>query len=679
MAAIDKRTLPESEGKSADSVIRSLRPGWWAWGIASFYAVLATLWIYFSDRALAAVIDDADLLMVVSVYKGIGFVVVTSLLLLLLMRWAFGRMAMSFEELGEHEKEIERLGRLNASLSQINQAIVRTTDRDELFRGICDVLVKEGGFAMAWIGWNDPATARIVPLAVAGDPDGAIEKADIYSDDRPAGQGPSGMAFRSGESFVCNDLLRESIDVQWSHEIHRRGFRSMAALPIRYGGVVAGVLSVYSSEPHFFKRKEVALVEEAAIDVSHALDSIESERQRRVAEDRAHNEKIFSDTIIESMPGVVYFYDSQGRFLRWNRNFEVLSGYTSAEIAGMHPLQFIADPDRDRVEERIGEVLAQGESSVEAGFVSRSGEVTPFYFTGRRVQYEGRSCLVGIGLDISERERAEQQLRDLNAGLEKRVAERTGELERARVRAEAADRLKSAFLATMSHELRTPLNSIIGFTGIVLQKLAGPLNSEQEKQLQMVRSSARHLLDLINDVLDISKIEAGQMEVRNEPFDPAGSLEQALEGIRPAANNKGLELTIELADGLPPVHGDRRRFEQVVINLLNNAVKFTDSGRVSLAAAVVDGVALPGRAGLCRALEVTISDTGIGISQDNIEVLFQPFCQLDSGLSRQHEGTGLGLAICKRLCDLMGGVITVRSELAKGSHFSFILPVDSVE
>lgn len=657
----------------------SLRPGCWAWGIALLYGVLATLWIYYSDQALEPFIDNPDLLMIVSVYKGIGFVAVTSVLLLLLLRWAFGRMAMSYDKLREHEMEIERLGRLNASLSQINQAIVRTSDRNELFRKICDVLVDQGGFAMAWIGWNDPATARIIPQAVAGDIDGTLGQPEGYSDERPEGQGPSGIAFRTGESYICNELLREPVDVQWAEEIHRRGFRSMAALPVRFAGEVAGILSVYSTMPDFFKRKEIALVEEAAVDLSHALDGLESEHQRRVAEERAHNEIAFSDTIIESMPGVVYFYDFQGRFLRWNRNFEVLSGYSAAEIAVMHPLQFITELDRDAVEERIAQVLLQGESSIEAGFLDRSGRVTPFYFTGRRVQYQGRSCLVGVGIDISERELAERQLRDLNASLERRVAQRTAELELSRARAQAADRIKSAFLATMSHELRTPLNSIIGFTGILAQKLAGPLNNEQEKQLNMVRGSARHLLDLINDVLDISKIEAGQLEVRNEPFDPAASIAQVVALIQPAAERKALELSVDVARGLPKVSGDRRRFEQVLINLLNNAIKFTDSGRVSLEVKAVDEASLPGWQGPCRAIKVVIADTGIGISKDNLGVLFQPFRQLDSGLSRQHEGTGLGLAICKRLCELMGGTITAESKLAAGSKFSFILPLNPIE
>jgi hypothetical protein len=230
-------------------------------------------------------------------------------------------------------------------------------------------------------------------------------------------------------------------------------------------------------------------------------------------------------------------------------------------------------------------------------------------------------------------------------------------------RAESADHLKSAFLATMSHELRTPLNSIIGFTGILLQGLAGPLNDEQRKQLGIVRDSARHLLALINDVLDISKIEAGQLNVAREPFDLRASIARVDGMVRPLAEKKSLALRTDLATEIGEWTGDARRVEQILLNLLNNAVKFTERGEV----------ALRGRFDGDR-LVLDVSDTGIGIRPEDIEQLFQPFRQVDSGLSRRHEGTGLGLAICRRLAALMGGDIAVQSEPGRGSVFTLSLP-----
>ena len=239
------------------------------------------------------------------------------------------------------------------------------------------------------------------------------------------------------------------------------------------------------------------------------------------------------------------------------------------------------------------------------------------------------------------------------------------ELAAARDRAESADRLKSAFLATMSHELRTPLNSIIGFTGILLQGLAGPVNAEQAKQLGIVRDSARHLLALINDVLDISKIEAGQLTVVCEPFDLRAAIDKVVGIVRPLAEKKALALRADVAPEIGAWRGDARRVEQILLNLLNNAVKFTERGEVALRAAREDGW-----------LVLAVADTGIGIRPEDLESVFLPFRQIDSGLARRHEGTGLGLAICRRLAERLGGAVTAQSEPGRGSVFTLRLPAE---
>jgi PAS domain S-box-containing protein len=511
-------------------------------------------------------------------------------------------------------------------------------------------------------------------------------------------------------------------------------------------------------------------------------------REREHAESIAERETRFANTLIEAMPGIFYLYDETGRFLRWNRNFERVAGRTSEEIGRMHPLDFFVNDDKDLLRERIAEVFKQGESSVEASFVNKDGHATPYYFTGKRVALDDDVCLVGVGIDIEARERAqaalrasearyrstldnilegcqliafdwtylylngaaaiqnrrpndellgkkmtdawpgiegsdvfallrrcmderipnheetefafpdgskgwfdvrvqpvpegifvlsidisvrkraETLLRELNENLEAKVAERTLELESAKERAEAADRIKSAFLATMSHELRTPLNSIIGFTGVMLKGLAGPLNPEQVKQLGMVQGSARHLLDLINDVLDISKIEAGQLTVHHAPFDISAAVERVVSSVEPLARKKGLTLSVEASD-LRPVESDRRRVEQILLNLLHNAIKFTERGAVTLNVDIVEGTN-----GEAPSVRMRVTDTGIGMREEDLPKLFQPFFQTDSGLGRQHEGTGLGLAISRKLTELLGGTIHAESKLGMGSTFTVSLP-----
>jgi PAS domain S-box-containing protein len=402
-----------------------------------------------------------------------------------------------------------------------------------------------------------------------------------------------------------------------------------------------------------------------------ARDAQLADAERSAALDRAEQEQRFSAAMIDALPGIFYLYDGDGAFLRWNKNFEEVTGCTASEISEMHPLDFFAGQETSTVSDRIAEVFERGEASIEADIVHRSGTGTPYFLTGRRLLFGDRTCLVGVGIDITERTEAERRLVELNETLEQRVDDRTRELHHALVRAEAADQVKSAFLATMSHELRTPLNSIIGFTGILLQGLAGPLEPEQAKQLGMVQSSARHLLELINDVLDLSKIEAGQLEVRTAPFDLREVLERAVAIVRPAADAAGLSLDLTTADPLPPVVGDGRRLQQVLLNLLTNAIKFTEDGGVSLDVEIDRS----GGADHPRVL-LRVRDTGVGIDPQHWGQLFDPFRQIDSGLDRRHEGTGLGLAISQRLCALMGGSIQVDSTVGVGSEFTVSIPVD---
>ena len=258
------------------------------------------------------------------------------------------------------------------------------------------------------------------------------------------------------------------------------------------------------------------------------------------------------------------------------------------------------------------------------------------------------------------------QLRKINQEMEQRIIKRTAELAAAMEKAQAADRIKSAFLATMSHELRTPLNSIIGFTGIMLQGMAGALNLEQHKQMSMVQSSARHLLALINDVLDISKIEAGQLPLSITSFELKASVIKMVKLVSPLAEKKGLDLKLDIADDITTATMDQRRLEQVILNLLNNAVKFTEKGHVFIS---------------CRIEEddycLSVSDTGIGIQPEHLQTIFQPFNQIDTGSTRKYEGTGLGLPISKKLLEMMGGAITVESRWGRGSTFAIRLPIHS--
>jgi PAS domain S-box-containing protein len=666
-----------------------------------------------------------------------------------------------------------------------------------------------------------------------------------------------------------------------------------------------------AGEWHWLDSRETPFLRAESGEVLQILGIAHDITDQMRMQEAALKERDFSEAMLNSLPGVFYFYDRAGKFLRWNKNFEELTGYTSEELAQKHPLDFFEGEEKEYIAERIERVFAEGKSDAEANFVTKDLEVFPFYFTGKRIELDSQPYLIGMGINISERRRAEEALREsearyravvehqtefivrwkpegtrtfvneayrnyfgltpeqalsetflslvaeedrtailekmsrlssgtvrfemdthrvlkpdgsiawqewvdqaiydeagqfvefqsvgrdvterkrtedalaaseaelralfasmddvvlvidrdgvyrkvaptnpkllykppeellgqtlqdvfpperaesflrtvrqvideqvtahieypldirgqvywfdasispleadstlwmarditdrkqarerlqrLNEELEQRVAQRTEELAAAMLKAQESDRLKSAFLASMSHELRTPLNSIIGFTGVILQGLAGPLNEEQTKQLNMTRDSARHLLALINDILDISKIEAGQLEVIKQPFDMREAIGKALQVVQPLLKKKDLQVRTWIGHSVGTINQDRRRVEQVLINLVNNAIKFTERGEVEIECQV--------RAGW---LETRVRDTGIGIKPENMHRLFKPFQQIDTGPARGHEGTGLGLSICHHLVTGMGGEISVESQWGIGSTFTFTLPL----
>jgi PAS domain S-box-containing protein len=357
--------------------------------------------------------------------------------------------------------------------------------------------------------------------------------------------------------------------------------------------------------------------------------------------------------VLESAPDAIVIVNGSGRIVLFNAQAHTLFGYELGEVIG-EPIEKLL-PHQLRgahVGHRSGYIgaprmRAMGEGR-ELNGLRANGEEFPVEISLSPIDTEAGRLVMSAIRDISERKRFERTLHEKNVELER------------------ASRAKDRFLATMSHELRTPLNAIIGFTGLMLMKLPGPLTPDQERQLGLVQTSGRHLLSLINDLLDLAKIESGNVELHLESVTGVSIVEEVAQTLKPTAQGKGLRLDLDVPPQPIVVRADRRALHQILLNLANNAVKFTAQGGVTLA------VGAP--ADDAPWVEFVVADTGIGISAEDRPRLFQAFTQVGQAQARKVEGTGLGLHLSLKLAELMGGHIDVASTLGQGSRFTLRLP-----
>ena len=397
-----------------------------------------------------------------------------------------------------------------------------------------------------------------------------------------------------------------------------------------------------------------------------ANDALRDENAERLRADDAlrASERRFRALTEHSADGITAI-DKDNNILYASPSVAVVEGYAPEELIGRNGLENTHPDDLTYVYTIVAELLARPAQPVPVLWRRRHKNGHWLWLEGvatNLLDDPAIGAIVTNYRDVTARKRDEEALRNAKADLERKVAERTAELQSAKEQAESSDRLKSEFLANMSHELRTPLNAIIGFTGTLLMQLAGPLTQQQEKQLTTVQRSARHLLSLINDLLDVAKIESGKLELKIEPVSCAGLIQEIVTTLRPLAEKKGLELRADLPDEDPFIRVDRRALSQIALNLANNAIKFTDAGSVVIGArrrVDADGAVV----------ELRFADTGCGIRAEDQPRLFNAFTQVDSSTTRRHEGTGLGLHLSSKLAALLGASITFESEYGKGTTF----------
>ena len=502
----------------------------------------------------------------------------------------------------------------------------------------------------------------------------------------PFGKCLCGIVAAYHDSVFCSSCMTDE-----RHAITYEGMQEHGhiILPLKSGAQLLGVLCLYLPPSYTPNKEERHLFDAIAAIISVGIKNAKNIQKITEKETRFRN-------IVETSSDWVWEVDAHGFYTFSSPKVYDLLGYHPGEILGKRPYDLMPKDEAERMEayidamaeNRIPLSLVENRNQHKDGHevVIESSAVPLFDSAGNFSGYRG------IDRDITERKLAVEKLRQYSQQLEEKVSERTKSLEQsnadlraAKKMADSANRAKSAFLANMSHELRTPLNSIIGFGDILKQGFAGDLNDDQMEYIRDIVDSGDHLLELINEILDLSKVEAGKMEFNSAEVDVSTLINRSLMFIKEKTLRHGITVESEIDAKLGTITGDEIRLKQVMVNLLSNAAKFTpDHGRIMVKARRLAVKELSRYLSAADTLEVmpakeyllvSVADTGRGISPEDLAKLFQPFYQTGSVLVDKPEGTGLGLVLSKKFIEHYGGWIWAASDgEGKGAEFSFVIP-----
>src|SRR5262245_42167810 len=539
-----------------------------------------------------------------------------------------------WRETTEHKGAEERLSLLQTISMEVSAAIDLNNALEVVLRRVCE---KTGwAIGQSWLPGHDGTVLVCSPAWFSSV--GGLEKFRHTSEgvNFHPGIGLPGRVWVSKQPEWIVDV---TLDANFPRADAARevGLKAALGIPILSGDEVLAVIEFFLREP---QREDERLVR-VIVTVAEELGLVIG---RKRAEESLIREKSFSDATIDSLPGVFYHYDHNGRFLRWNKNFERVTGYSQEEIAGMHPLDFFSGDDKHLIAERIGEVFSTSEAAAEASFVCKDRSVNSYYFTGLRVLIDGKPYLIGVGVDITERIRAEEELRRTQAELA-HVARVTtmGEL-----------------AASIAHEVNQPLGAIVGNAEICLHWLDGsePNLTQLREALQDIASDGHRASEIITRIRSLVK----KHEPEKQPLDLSDLAREVLDLVGHDAQRKHVTLRSELGVDLPAVEGDRIQLQQVLLNLVMNGIEAMNGidGRTSELTVKTDRFK--------DGVVVAVSDCGIGIEPDKLEQVFKAFHTTKSG------GMGMGLAISRSIIEAHGGKLWAEPNKGPGATFRFTLP-----
>ncbi|KAF0152464.1 MAG: hypothetical protein FD143_1102 [Ignavibacteria bacterium] len=550
------------------------------------------------------------------------------------------------ELLLESEKEILEMIAKRKSLPQILEAIVLSIETQSREMTGSILLLDEDGVHVRY--GAAPNLHFEYNNAIEGQPIGPTA-------------GSCGTAMFTKKQVIVKDIENDPLWNDYKNLALKFGLRACWSNPIiGKNERVLGSFALYFKKPAEPSKHDLEMIDRTSHLAEIAIQRLKEEEEVL----REFNKR---KLLLDSAQDGIFVLNQNFSVVETNPSFAKMIGYTVEETLQSYPWDWdVIYSTKEKLLE-IWPELPADKQYFETRIKNKNGEIFDVFISGSPTHSEvsRERLMLFICTDITERKKTENELSLYRENLEQLVKQRTAELEIAKDSAESADKLKSAFLATMSHELRTPLNSIIGFSGILMQEHPGKLNLEQKKQLGMIQNSSRHLLSLINDILDLSKIEAGQLKVHLEPVELPKIIHKVFDSNKQFALKKNLQLEVFIEPAINKILSDKLRLEQILLNLVNNAIKFTEQGFVKIDVLQKH-----------NSIIIRIQDSGIGIKNEELDLLFKPFSQVDIGTTRKHEGTGLGLSICKKLVVLLKGNITVESVFGTGSTFIVTLPIE---